>query len=355
MQDMREQDTVFYKLKLKRTKTPAEVFEKMQKQVKKKGATKNWTCTVDSENMSMTVDFGDGISESFFLSFDEKKQCEGCCKVFFPLSGELFDDEKKSEFKAFLNMIYAVRTSFSVMEITDDYGIAESFLDSKVNKITLRDLTEDESERAERLFSGGHTEVKDFICALLCDYRGLVYSGDIIPHINSCISCHPIMFWSESAKLKFSDYLFAAFVESFLYEATEYADEGRLYTVDDYYGELNGVFFAVYAFVFGIENITGCPKRSTGWDPKSTQILRLYSNKYVPLVETEKSDYGRCILAYRFMVSTLDFLRFKYVGRGDRNLLIDEQLAEGAKTMTEHYSNKEWVRIREEYFKRVKK
>lgn len=35
-------------------------------------------------------------------------------------------------------MIYSVRTSFSEMKITDDYGVSESFLDTKVNKIALR-------------------------------------------------------------------------------------------------------------------------------------------------------------------------------------------------------------------------
>ncbi|MDE7231040.1 MAG: hypothetical protein K2N56_11225, partial [Oscillospiraceae bacterium] len=153
-----DQTTIFYTLKLKRTRTPAEVFEKMSKSVKKKGATRNWMCKYDDQ--SFTIEFGDEKSETFCICFNEKKVCDSFCKVFFPLSGEEFDDEKKSEFKALLNMIYSVRTSFAEMKITDDYGVSESFLDTKVNKIALRELTEEETERAKRLFADGRTEIR---------------------------------------------------------------------------------------------------------------------------------------------------------------------------------------------------
>ena len=147
-------DTIFYEIKLKRTKTPMEVFEKMQRSVGKKGPAKNWVCTVDRENECMVIDFSDGESENFTLAF-ENRVCNDFCKVYFPLEGELFEDEKKSEFKALLNMIYSARTAFSEMKITDDYGLAESFLDSKVNKIALRELTHEENDRARGCMTTG--------------------------------------------------------------------------------------------------------------------------------------------------------------------------------------------------------
>lgn len=332
MQDMLDQTTIFYRLKLKRTKTPMEFFEKMQKSVKRKGATKNWICTIDSEKPSLTVVFGDKKSETFCLSFDDKKVCEGCCKVFFPLSGELFDDEKKSEFKSLVNMIYSVRTSLAEMKITDDYGISESFLDSKVNKIVLRELTEDEIKRAERLFADGHTNIKDFITALMYDYRDLSYSDDFIPYINRRIGgSTPIMFWDQCDDIS---NFFSAFADSFLYETTEYQDKGRLYTIKDYYGDLNGVYFSVTAFVDGLETITGYHVYKKGCDPKSTQVLRLYYNKCLPLIEAEKSDLGKCVVAYRFFVSIMDYLGFRYVGKGSQNNnLIDESLVNAVKAM----------------------
>ncbi len=337
---MSEQTTIFYKLKLKRTRTPAEVFEKMRKSVKKKGATKNWTCTIDDEDQTMSIDFGDEKSETFRLSFNEKKVCDDFCKVFFPLSGDEFDDEKKSEFKALLNMIYSARTSFSEMKITDDYGISESFLDTKENKIQLRELTEEENERAKRLFEDGRTEIAEFINALMFDYRELPYSDDFLPFVNGRIGNAPIMFWDSNSY--FEDF-YPSFVDSFLYETTEYQDKGRLRKVGDYYGDLNGVFFSVGAFIEGIESITGYYVYEKGSDPKSTQVLRLYNNKYLPLLEAENDAFGKCVLAYRFFVSTLEYLGFK-IAQCERNDddFISEKFANAVKAMINGGDYKEY-------------
>lgn len=346
---MQDKTTIFYKLKLKRTWTPSELFEKMRKAVKKKGATKDWICNVDEENGYLSVDFGEDKGETFCLKFDDKKVCEGSCKVYFPLSGELFDDEKKSEFKALINMIYLARSAFSKMEITDDYGISESYLDSKVNKISLRELTEEETQRARRIFDGGQRSLKEFITALMYDYRNLPYSEDFIPYINRRIGNCILGFWGSYNKL--SDF-FDAFVDSFLYETTEYTDKGRLKNVRDYYGDLNGVYFAVTAFIFGMENITGYCIHEKGWDPKSTQVIRLYCGKYLPLAEAESDSFDKCILAYRFFVSILDYLGFKIadcVRKEDS--FISKKLADAAKAMLdsgdyEEYRKAVWDEIK---------
>lgn len=338
---MSEQDTIYYKLKLKRTRTPSEVFEKMRRSIKKKGATKDWTYDISPDGTSMWVDFGEDKGETFRLSFNEKKQCEGFCKVFFPLSGELFDDEKKSEFKALINMIYSARSSFAEMEVSDEYGIAESYLDSKVNKIALRELTAEETERAERLFGEGHTDIPEFLNALMFDLRGLPYSEDFIPYINRRISVNYIMFWG-SYKPEIRAF-FPAFAESFLYETTEYNGEGRLYTVKKYFDELTGVFFSVCGFCFGMEQVCRYWDFKSGCDPKTTQVFRLYQGKYLPLLETENSDLGRCRLAYRFFVSILEFLGFKYVGRGsERNEQIDEPFAKAIRAYIETGNHNEY-------------
>lgn len=328
---MEDMTTIFYKLKLKRTQTPSKLFEKLQKSVKKKGATKDWVCTVDGENGYMSIDFGEDKGETFVLRFDDKMVCEGCCKVYFPLSGELFDDEKKSEFKALINMIYSARNAFSKMEITDDYGISESYLDSKVNKISLRELTEEENERARRIFENGQQNVKEFITALMYDYRDLPYSEDFIPYINRKIGHCYIGFWNSYDK---PCHFFEAYVDSFLYETAEYQDKGRLKNVKDYYGDLNGVYFAVSAFITGIDNITGYRIFEKGWDPKSTQVIRLYYNKYLPLAEAEKDSFGKCVLAYRFFVSTMDYLEFKAAGCiRKEGSFISKRLADATKDM----------------------
>ena len=348
MQSISEYDTIFYKLQLKRTRTPAEVFTKMQKAVKKKGATKNWVCTVDSENSCMSVDFGIEESETFCISFDEKKTCNGICKVFFPLSGELFEDEKTSGFKALINMIYAARESFSKMEITDDYGISESYLDSKVNKIALRELTDDEAKRAERLFKEDHVTIKEFITALMFDYRGLPYSENFVPYINRHIGSSPLCFMvGGNVDLRS---LFNSFVDSFLYETAEYQDKGRLSSVRDYYGDLNGVYFSVHAFIIGTGIITGYDTRERAWDPKSAQMLRLYQNKYRPLLETEKSDFDKCVLAYRFFVSIMDYLGFKAAdARRKSDALVGEAFAAAAERLIEANEKGERKELDEAY------
>lgn len=330
MSDHADQTTIFYKLKLKRTRTPLEVIEKMRKTIKKKGATKDWICTVDEEAQTMCVDFGEDKGESFFLSFDENKVCDGFCKVFFPLSGEEFDDEKKSEFKALLNMIYAARTSFAEMNITDDYGISESYLDTKVNKIALRELSEEELERAKRLFADGHTSVREFITALMYDLRDMTYDENFVLHINMNAGWFAYSEWE-----KLSD-VFETFTESFLYETTEYKNEGRLYDTDGYHMELCGTFFSVHAFVFGISEITGYFQHKTGWDPKSTQVLRLYYNKCLPILENTDNDFEKCVIAYRFFMSSLEYLGFKYVGKGTKyNFAVPDVLVKEARKFIE--------------------
>ena len=307
-----DQTTIFYRLKLKRTRNPMEVIEKMRKTIKKKGATKEWTVTVDENAQTMLVDFGEDKGETFFVSFDENKVCDNFCKVFFPLSGEEFDDEKKSEFKALLNMIYAARTSFAEMKITDDYGISESYLDTKVNKIALRELTADELERGERLFGDGHRTVREFITALMYDLRDMPYDENFVLHINMNASWFDYTSWE-----KISD-VFETFTESFLYETTEYKNEGRLYDTEGYHMELCGTFFSVHAFIDGINEITDYHHYKSGWDPKSTQVLRLYNNKCLPILENTDDDFEKCIIAYRFFMSSLEYLGFKYVGKGTK-------------------------------------
>lgn len=358
MSNHEDQTTIFYKLKLKRTRTPMEAIEKMRKTIKEKGATKDWTVNVDGNAQTMYVDFGEDKGETFAVSFDEKKVCDDFCKVFFPLSGEEFDDEKKSEFKALINMIYAARTCFAEMKITDDYGISESYLDTKVNKIALRELTAEELERAERLFGDGHRTVREFITALMYDLRDLPYDEDFLPYINMNISCEPYIFWSQWDREIGNFY--NAFIDSFIFETTEYKNEGRIYEIKEYFGELNGTWFSVHAFIDGINEITDYYHYKSGWDPKSTQVLRLYNTKYLPLIENA-DDHEKCIAAYRFFMSMLDYLGFKYVGKGTKYIYRAPEMIvnaikdyiNGGKSRDFEAVISEWASDKKKYYKGV--
>lgn len=313
-------DTIFYTLKLKRTKTPMEVFEKMQKSVKKKGPTKNWICTVDNENERMEIDFGDGESETFTLDF-KNKIANDCCKVYFPLEGELFDDEKKSEFKALLNMIYSAKAMFSEIIITDDFGLAEDFMQSKYCKITLRELDNIELERARKVFGSGYTDHNDFIMAIIYDLLGIPFEDDYRKHINPKVSLA-----DAQKKLQPFDPLNAiyerqAFFETFLYETSEYKGQGRLSQVPDYrLNDMSDVMFSVFAFISGIEELYlyknyyyKNDNRSFG--AKHGQVRRLYKTKFLPLLERECDDFKKCVLTYCFFVSVYDYCGFKFAGR----------------------------------------
>lgn len=311
-------DTIFFTLKLKRGRTSGELFEKMKKFVKPKGATKNWVCEVDGNGETFSIDFNDEKSEAFVLSFNEKKVCEGFCKVYFPLEGDDFDDEKKSEFMALMNLLYSARTFFSKMEISDDYGITTSFLDSKKYKITLRMLNPQETRRAERIFNSGHTELREFIIALLFDLRGLDFARDYKLSINmNAASAGAVrQYEKEYQAVGFANeaFLFGAFVDSFLYETAEYQNKGLLRKTPEYFdGDFNSVLFSVAAFQVGITQLIGMDHFRAA-DAKSAQVLRLYEHSFLALYKEEKDAFNKCVLGYRYFVSIYEYLGFRYAG-----------------------------------------
>ena len=310
-------DTIFFKLKLKRGRSAIDVFEKMAKSVKKKGVTKNWTYKIDEEREVFTVDFGDDKSESFVLSF-KNQVADSFCKVGFPLGGELFEDEKKSEFKAFLNMIYSARTSFSIMKITDDYGLAEDFMESKEFKLKLRELNDEELDRARRIYDYGITSHTDFALKLIYDYLEIPYDAKYEDHINQQVEC-------SIFQLKDNKFL-PGFIETFLYETSEYMERGRLYLDFDYFSDLNGLWFSVHAFIMMMEEFILAEKYPYKDDTncfgvKHGQVRKYYKKKFIQILENETESFEKCILAYRFFVSVYDFCGFKYVGKD--KLLLD--------------------------------
>lgn len=309
-------DTLFIELKLKRGRHPLEVFEKMAKAIKKKGATKNWTYKIDRDNHTFLIDFGDEKSETFFLEFN-KQVANVCCKVDFPLEGELYEDDKKSEFKILLNMIYSARTSFSVLKIHDDYGLAEDFMESKEFKLKLRELTDEEFNRAKRVYEAGYTTHTDFALKLIYDYLDIAYEEDYEKYINKQVLY-------TRFELEQNEFL-PVFIEKFLYETSEYKDRGRLYLDYDYYDDLNGLWFSVHAFIKIMHQLIKYKNypydNGIGFGVKHGQILKYYKKKYLPQIESDINSFEKCVLTYRFFVSVYDFCGFKYVGKN--KLLID--------------------------------
>lgn len=305
-------DTIFYTIKLKRTRKPIEVFEKMQKAIKKKGATKRWIYTIDNEDQSMTIDFGDDESETFCLSFNEKKICDSFCKVSFPIEGELFEDEKTSEFKALLNMIWSAKTMFSQMDITDDYGIAEDYLESKQYKLSLRELTEDELALAHELYDSGLTKHSDFIMAVI--YRDLEMSptDKWSDHVNVKIP-YATKSMEEPSSCRVS------FFHTYVYETAEYKNKRVIHNID-YYMEFSGLWFSVHDFTLMLEELYLFRDfyfyfSDFSFGVKHAQMRRFYRNKIFPQLDQLPDGFEKCCIAYRFFLSAYDFCGFKFVGK----------------------------------------
>lgn len=304
-------DTIFYKGKLKRGKDPLLVFEKIKKGIKKKGPTKNWTYTVDEGKKSLCIDFQDDESETFVLEFNEKGEFQDFCKVFFPLEGEQYEDGK-SEFKALLDILYNAKSMFSSIEITDDYGLAESYWDSKRFKTDFRNLTAEEDSRVRRLYAEGYTTHEQLLMAVMAEDMGMSvdelrnYKNDSIMFT----TCFPSIYYT---------------LETYLYECAEFRTEGRLCEMPDWkYNDPGVVMFSVAAFVQGISWVffdgTGPYKelylgKKRIATPKDQQVELLFREKFAPLFMNEDSPLEKCILVYRYFVSVYDYLGFRYVGR----------------------------------------
>lgn len=312
-------DTIFYRGKIKRTKTPAQVFEKIQKSIKKKGPTKNWICTVDEENEYLCIDFHDDASESFVLAFNGT-EFDGSCKVAFPLEGELFEDGK-SEFKALLDALYAAKSMYSKIEIFDDYGLAESYWDSKRFKCAFRELTSQEKERVRRLYDAGSTDYKQLLLAVVAEDMGIAVD-ELEKNINplaNAVDDYVIKSTQPKYFMQAKPPIIRAILETYIYETMEYQKRGRVCAIpyEEYTDELGKMHDSLCTFVLGIEELHGGQDKwgDCSFSAKHKQVRLLFMEQFYPSFLAEDNEFEKCILGCRFFVSVLDYTGFHYVGR----------------------------------------
>lgn len=280
-------DTLFFKAKLKRTVNPVDVFEKIEKKVNK------------------------------------KKEYSGFCKIYFNLEDNVF--EKSSEFKALLDIFYSVKSNFSLIEFSDDYGLATEYWDSKKFKFGYRELTVDEYERVERLYVEGYTKHEELLRAIMAEDMEMPY-WEFVNYENPDISAAT---WQGKIENTLMTYL---------YETSEFQKEGRISDALEYFaGEPDNHTFALWAFTEGISWIfcDGSGKQNEitlgkhrCMIPKLSQIDLVYREKFVPLFIHTEDAFMRCILSYRYFLSVYEFLGFKYVGHKSIKLVIDEVMEE---------------------------
>lgn len=320
-------DTIFYQGKLKRGKDPLDVFEKITKGIKKKGPTKDWSYTIDEERECLRIDFPDGKSESFVLEFNDKGEFQNFCKVYFPLEGEPFEDGK-SEFKALLDALYKAKSMYRTIEITDDYGLAESYWDSKRFKFDLRQLSEEEDARVRRLYAAGNTTPEQMLRAVMAEDMGMT-AGELRNYVNIDI-CYDEMEDSFGTV--------AQTLETYLYETAAFQKEGRLCEVPDLqYYDLGKISFSVFAFIMGMSLVfldgTGMGttihlEKLRSFSQKDAQVGLLFREKFAPLFLEQTDPLERCILVYRYFVSVFEYLGFVFVGRAENLKTIMDQILE---------------------------
>lgn len=315
-------DTIFYKGKLKRGKNPLEVFEKINKSIKKKGPTRQWDCKIDAEKEQLCIVFPDG-SENFVLDFNEKGEFNSFCKVYFMDDAS---EEGKSEFYALIDAIYNAKSMFSKIEVTDDFGLAESYWDSKKFKFSLRELTPEEQERVKRLYSAGHTGHENLLLAIMAEDMKMSIE-ELMNYIN--IDCGP---WEPFPAL-------FNILETYLYETAAFQKEGRMCEIPEYvYYDLGKVSYSVFAFLEGLTwifldgNGYGTSislEKRRAFSQKDAQVELLFREKFVPEFLKLEDSLEKCLLVYRYFVSVYDFLGFQYVGRIEKlRTKIDEIIEE---------------------------
>lgn len=316
-------DTIHYEGKIKRGKDPVEVFQKISRGIKKKGPTKDWVCVVDEEEEYLRITFS-GNSEDFVLHFDEKGAFYDFCKVDF-----LDREDGTDEFHALIDAIYNAKSMFSRIELTDDYGLAEEYWDSKRFKIKFRELTQEEKERVLRLYSAGYTTHERLLLAIMAEDMEMSVD-ELTDYINIDIPFFPV------------PYAFPKVFQtlgSYLYETAEYQKEGRLCELSELtHYDLGAVGFSEFAFVEGLSWVffdgTGYGtsinlEKKPAFGQKVVQVNLLFREKFAPELMKTEDPIDRCLLVYRYFVSVYDYLGFKYVGRA-RNLktVFDEIMEE---------------------------
>jgi hypothetical protein len=314
------QMTIYYEGKLKRTCTPEDVFAKIEAFAKPKGNTKLWL--IQKAENCLTVDFCDGKSETLIFDFKEK-EIDGFCKVAFDDAGS------EQQLEAFFNLFYSLTKMFSHINISDDYGLWDDYVDSKRFKIQLRELTNNEIERVKRLFDNG-----------ICFYKKLIYeiiSDDIhVPYEK--LDCSNFVVRSfQNGKWINSEYKHyntcISYLNEWLDETAAYKNRGRIkkYKVTYWHGgdgyrwkgevsEVSELEFAIAAFIYGLSKIFAANfkdyRRVGGiFGQKDGQVERLFKDKFIPLINSETDEYMQCILVYRFMVSIYEYCGFVYVGK----------------------------------------
>lgn len=201
------------------------------------------------------------------------------------------------------------------MNITDDYGLADDFMESKKYKIAFRELSDYEMTRVKFIFDLGFHNHTDFILAHIYEslHMPFPFNEDIKNYVD-----YNIPYAEDNIRRK--ECWMIPVLLTYLCMTSEYKNEGPVVDIPDFYGELNAVWFSSYAFAGGIEELYQYnsyfnKNNNRSFGTKHSQIRSLYKNKFLPLLEREDNSFNRCVLSYRFFVSIYDYCGFVIIGK----------------------------------------
>ena len=300
-------DTIFYSMKLKANKTPKQAFAKILKAVKPKGVTKNWN--VSTEGNALYIDFGDEVSEPFCLAFD-KKEAGGSCKVSFPMEGKLFEDEKKSEWKTLIAILHSIKFLCSEINVEDDYDIAGEYFKSLDYAFDIRELTTDENARLDRLFQEVYNNHEAFLLKIFSEDTKRDFPKHWTDALGPCI-----LLRAPFPKI-------SAVWETYVYETSTLKNKSlrEIYYNRNWY-QINGEYHLggdppaeIYTFCLGIGRLFSSYDFVDNTFGRGNNVTKYYNDKFLPLI-VQADAYGKCRMAYQFMLSLYDYCKFRFVGK----------------------------------------
>lgn len=337
-------DTIFISGKKKRISSVSDIFDKMAKGIKKKGPTKDWICELDEDNNVILINFNDEKSETFILRFGDKNEFSSICKLYWPID-ETAGSSECEILKTLLDLIYRAKSKFNSISVTDDYGLAEGYWESKKYKFEFRNLTDEEVKRIERLYNKGFTKHEDLLRAIMAEDMEMDYA-DIKGYENPEVA----LGWESVGSINNT-------LITYIYETSAYGNEGDVSSLMlKFFGDPNKYMMALMAFSDGVgwafcdgtrddfearkdpesaREITIRKHRHVS--PTDAQIDMMFTDMFAPQFINEKDPLKRCILAYRYFVSAYDFCGFKFSKHHKRQFFSDKIIEEYGEKIGKQY------------------
>jgi hypothetical protein len=300
--------TIFYKGKLKETCTPDDVFSKVVHFIKPKGVTKAWSYVKDEweGHKRLVIDFGDNKSENLVFCFPNS-EIEGFCKTNFYHSDSPNDkvaaNLANKQFEVVLNIFYSIRILFSKYEVSDDFEVWNDFFASKqANEPVFRELDDKETAKVSELYNNGHCNPCDLMLGIIGRDLGGKQGDDLYDYIKAD--------YCPFGKI-YNDLIEYSIASTWLHETMCVTKTNARINLP--YPATND---SASACAFVIAELLGAEPhpRSGGGFYKISQMMKFYDEQYLPLLKEESDNYKKCVLAYRFIMSLLDFAELKYVG-----------------------------------------